>query len=571
MNTTDATSDLRQLSPDLTGAQILIVDDAPANIRLLRNALESQEYRIIAARDGKRALQIAGELRPDLLLLDIMMPGMDGYEVCRRLKQDPATADIPVIFVTIREEKDFLVKAFGVGCVDYVTKPFEKEEVLLRVETHLKMSRLTQTLARQNSELVSANEVLRQEVARREQAEDALQRADEQLSLLSEHEAQRWGIEGFIGKSSTIADVLTSVRRLQTTDSTSVLITGESGTGKELIARAIHFGGPRTSGPFIPVNCSTIPHELAESLLFGHVTGAFTGARSRKGYFELADGGTLFLDEVGDMPLELQPKFLRVLDRSGILPVGGTQERVVDVRIVAATNQDLRARMEQGSFREDLYFRLARAIVRVPPLRERPEDIPLLAEHFLSLFAAEMNIPKHGPLTLSEDVAAILKAYPFPGNVRELKNTVERALIQSGGARIEPRHLDLFFLSQTIPTTPTPVVFASREQQRSLAIKQALTVAQGDTARAAQILGTSPVAVYRCLQELGEDDAFLPAPTDEERIRRYIDKVGDVNNAECCELLGVDHQRASYLLKKMHREGILRREGERRWARYCLP
>ncbi|HEX29920.1 TPA: sigma-54-dependent Fis family transcriptional regulator, partial [Candidatus Poribacteria bacterium] len=357
--------------------QILIVDDLPANLKVLRDALEPEGYNILGASSGEAALKIATGALPDLILLDVLMPGMDGYEVCRRLKRNESTRHIPVIFVTVRDDKEGILEGFRAGGVDYITKPFEKEEVLLRVKTHLEIKLLTEMLAQRNKELERqamelkrANQRLQQEIARRKQAETERDQAEAHLSLISHQEAKRWGIESFIGKSKTIAGILDDVRKLQNVGRTSVLITGESGTGKELIARAIHFGGTRADKPFITVNCSAIPRELAESAFFGHVKGAFTGASSsRKGYFELADGGTLFLDEIGDMPLELQPKILRAIETGTIMPVGATREKKVDVRIIAATNQDLEAKIAEGTFRKDLYFRLAGFTVVVPPLR----------------------------------------------------------------------------------------------------------------------------------------------------------------------------------------------------------
>lgn len=366
--------------------QVLIVDDVPANLKVLRDALEPAGYDILAASNGEAALRIAASALPDIILLDIMMPpGMDGYQVCRRLKENEATQHIPVIFITMKDQKESLVEGFRAGGVDYITKPFEAEEVHVRVENHLEISRLTR-------ELLEKNRELQEEITRREQAEDSLQRADEHLALISQQETERWGIEGFVGQSKTISGILDEIRRLQHTETTSVLITGESGTGKELIARAIHFGGTRAKGPLIPVNCSAIPRELADSAFFGHIRGAFTGANvSQKGFFELADGGTLFLDEIGDMPLELQPKLLRVIETGCITPLGSARERHVDVRILAATNQNLQEKIAEDTFREDLYFRLARYTVTVPPLRNRREDIPLLAEHFLRMFTSEMG------------------------------------------------------------------------------------------------------------------------------------------------------------------------------------
>ena len=400
---------------------------------------------VLAAPSGEVALKIAARNLPDLILLDVLMPsGIDGFETCCQLKQNEETADIPVIFVTAKEEMENVVKGFRVGGVDYITKPFEREEVLVRVQTHLKISRLTKEVIQKNIEL-------QREIDRREQAEDALQKADEQLSIISSREADRWGIAGFVGQSQTIREILQEIRQLHKTGTTNVLITGESGTGKELIARAIHFGGPRAKRSFTTVNCSAILRDLAESSFFGHTRGAFTGATTdKKGYFELADDGTLFLDEIGDMPLELQAKLLRVLEDGCVTPVGGTRENHVDVRILAATNADIQAKMAAGEFRSDLYYRLAGFTVTLPPLRERPDDIPLLASHFLNMFATEMGIETPA---LSQETLAALPTYPFPGNVRELKNIIERALLESGGGTIQPQHLHFLHAHALPPVT----------------------------------------------------------------------------------------------------------------------
>ena len=456
------------MHPKMTVHKILIVDDVPANLKILSDLLEPCGYHILVAPSGEVALKVAAQMQPDLILLDVLMPGLDGFETCRRLKADAATADIPVIFVTAKGEIESLVEGFRVGGLDYIPKPFEEEEVLARVSTHLKNVQLTKALVEKNREL-------QQEITRRERAEDALQTADEQLSMISEREAERWGIAGFVGGSETIRKILGDIRCLQTTGKTTVLITGESGTGKELIARAIHFGGPRAKGPFITVNCSAIPSELAESSFFGHIRGAFTGAATdRKGYFELADDGTLFLDEIGDMPPGLQAKLLRVIEDGCFIPVGGTHEKRVDVRILAATNAHLQDRIEAGDFREDLYFRLTGFTVTAPPLRERPGDIPLLVEHFLKVFAQEMGVsqrqgdmetmgeeessplpPDHSPRipALNREALTAVKTYHFPGNVRELKNIIERALIECRGGDIRPEHLHFIHVHTTPLTT----------------------------------------------------------------------------------------------------------------------
>ena len=492
-------------------AEILIVDDDPVNLNVLRQSLESEGYSIIAAPSGEVALRIVTRTQPDLILLDILMPGIDGFETCRRLKIDKATANIPVIFISARDETESVrfahrrlrltvVEGFRVGGVDYITKPFKEEEVLVRVQTHLKIHRLTQKILQKNREL-------QQQIAMREKAEADLKTADEQLSMISQREAERWGIAGFIGKSQTIAKILKDVSRLQTTGTMSALIFGESGTGKELIARAIHFGSSRAKRPFIPINCSAIPRDLAESLFFGHVKGAFTGATTeQKGQFELADGGTLFLDEIGDMPLDLQSKLLRVLEDGCITPVGGTHEKRVDVRILAATNTDLQSKIAESTFRSDLYFRLAVFTVIVPPLRDRPEDIPLLAEHFLNLLATEMGMEKKP--ALSQESLSALASYSFPGNVRELKNIIARALLESDGKEIQPEHLH--FVSTVSPSSTSTAKKASEtevseipldlNEAEAYLVKRALAQTGGNISEAARLLGISRKRIYRKLR-----------------------------------------------------------------------
>jgi len=489
--------------------KLLVADDNPVNINVLRDALEPHGYEILAAPCGKTALKIAQIAAPALILLDIMMPGMDGIAVCRLLKAADSTRDIPVIFLTARQETESLARAFEAGGVDYVTKPFQPEEILIRIETHLRARRLTRQLTEKNAaleqrtaELTAANERLRQEVSRRERAEDAVQAADEKLAALAGREADRWDVSGFIGKSRTVSRILQDVRKLHHFGATSVLLTGESGTGKELIARAIHCGGQRSPEPFIPVNCVAIPSELAESMFFGHLKGSFTGALTdRKGFFELAHRGTLFLDEIGDMPLPLQAKLLRVLEDGVITPVGAGTGKSVDVRVIAATNVDLHARIAAGTFRQDLYFRLARFTVVTPPLRERPEDIPILARHFLNLFALDMGIRA---AAIQQSALDILAAYPFPGNVRELKNIIERALIESGGKPVEPRHLHLL----EPPAAPAPSPGAaprftdlplSVEAAEEALIRRALSQTNGNIAEAARLLGINRTRIYRKL------------------------------------------------------------------------
>jgi len=562
-----------------TRPKVLIVDDVPSNLKILRDALEPEGYKISGAPNGETALRIAAGALPDIILLDVVMSDIDGYEVCRRLKENEATKHIPVIFVTMKDEKENLIEGFHVGGVDYITKPFEKEEVLVRVETHLEISRLTQ-------ELLQKNEELEEEIARRQQAEDSLQKADEHLALISQKEAKRWGIEGFVGKSQTISKILSDIRKLQSVETTSVLISGESGTGKELIARAIHFGGIRAKGPFIDVNCSAIPGELAESYFFGHVRGAFTGAdTSRKGYFELADGGTLFLDEIGDMPLELQPKLLRVIEDGYVIPVGGTRRKHFDVRIVAATNQDLQAKIAEGSFREDLYFRLTRYPVTVPPLRERREDIPPLAEHFLKMFASEMGMRPEvsaTSATLSNKALSALETYHFPGNVRELKNIIEHALIKSGGSVIKPEHLHFIDVAVASPRVARVALVpdrcdwgdktsGDRIRENSATAKAPLEDEYSLDLRQIEKLMVKRAQKPKDESEISGQPEDQSSLTDEENILAYVRQHGSISNPECRKLLSADRHRATYLLKKMQRYGLLVHKGEHRWSRYYLP
>lgn len=491
---------------DKISSTALIVDDAETNVEILRAALEDDGYKAIEASDGKSALKIAAEQLPDIILLDVVMPGVDGYEVCRQLKANEHTAHIPIIFITSLDDKADVLKGFQAGGVDYITKPFEREEVLIRTRTHLKVSQLTQALRKTNRELTD-------QIEKREQAEKARDRADKRLSLVSEQEAKLWGIGSFVGESESVEKVFNSVRRLhQAGAATNVLITGESGTGKELVARAIHFGGPKAEQPFIAINCSAVPRDLAESLFFGHIKGAFTGAdASREGYFEVASGGTLFLDEIGEMPQDLQPKLLRVLEEGVVTPMGSTAEKRVDVRILAATNVDLKAKAALGNFREDLYYRLAVFPIAVPPLRERPEDIPLLADHFLTMLSDEMGIQRP---ELSEAALSALIAYRFPGNVRELKNIIEHALIVNDNSVVEADQLLLSEarsrqVDRRSPTgTPEGGAHAlevpvNLSEAEAALIEYALERSEHNIANAARMLGTSRPKIYRHLAKQG--------------------------------------------------------------------
>jgi len=483
--------------------RILIVDDTAASLSLLASVLEPRGYEVLAAANGKDALKLADRAQPDLIILDVMMPGHNGFSVCRTLKSEDTTREIPIIFLTSRQETESVVEGFRVGAVDYIIKPFQAEEVITRVATHLKISVLTKELQQRNAELET-------EIKKRHAAEHARERADQRLSAMASQEARRWGLTGFVGQSRHLRRILDDIERLQSFGKTSVLITGESGTGKELVARAIHHSSPRADGPFIPVNCVAVPVELAESMFFGHLKGSFTGATAdRKGHFELADGGTLFLDEIGDMPATLQAKLLRVLEDGEITPVGATRSRRVDVRVLSATNADLHAKIASGDFRQDLYFRLARYTVETPPLRERPEDMPLLATHFLEVFAAEMGVT---PPALDSAALHLLQAHSFPGNVRELKNIMERALILSGGKAIKREFLQLLPSGNTPhPTTAKTAPAKTQDLPLNLEaaehalIQRALEQTNGNVAEAARLLNVNRSRIYRRFPQLGQE------------------------------------------------------------------
>ncbi|HRI15456.1 MAG TPA: sigma-54 dependent transcriptional regulator [Verrucomicrobiota bacterium] len=495
-------------STAVSPARILIVDDVAANRDLLRQTLEPAGCEILLALNGEMALRVAAKAQPDVILLDVMMPGMDGFEACRRLKADDATRAIPVLFITAQHEVGSLVEGFRAGGVDYITKPFQPDEVRARVTTHLQLNCLARALTAKNAELTAANLQLRTEMARRERAETVLAETDARLSLLTEREAERWGIAGFVGRSPALAKVVENIRMLQPL-TTSVLITGESGTGKELVARALHFGGPRAQAPFIAINCAAINKEMAESELFGHRKGSFTGATAdKKGAFELAHGGTLFLDEMGDLPEPLQAKLLRVLETGGIWSLGAQAERTVDVRLIAATNADLDQAMAERRFRTDLFYRLERFTISLPPLRERRDDIPALAAHFAAQFAAEMGraIP-----ALTETAITVLQTHSWPGNVRELRNVMERALISSRGQPVDASHVAIKTQASGPALASSPRISPDVEREFPLNLEEAEAVlirralaAGGGVAEAARLMGVDRGWIYRRLAKRSE-------------------------------------------------------------------
>jgi len=415
-----------------TPATILVVDDDAASLSALFECLRRASYRVLVAQDGTSALERAENGKPALILLDVMMPDIDGFETCRRLKRNQSTADVPVLFLTALSETNEKVKGFEAGAVDYLTKPFQWEEVLARVRTHLRLRAAERAL-------VDANRLLEARVAERtaelESSVAELDRLRRRLQAENSYLQAEIGAEmrDVVGSSRALRAVLEQVERVARSDAT-VLINGETGTGKELIARAVHEASPRRERPLVKLNCAAISAGLVESELFGHVKGAFTGATEKNvGRFQLADGGTLFLDEIGELPLETQVKLLRVLQEREFEPVGSAKTQRVDVRVIAATNRRLEDEVARGKFRSDLYYRLNVFPVEVPPLRARRDDIPELAAHFVERFSRRLG---RSALPLAAHAMAQLVAHDWPGNVRELQNTIELALIVSNGTEI---------------------------------------------------------------------------------------------------------------------------------------
>jgi len=377
--------------------KVLLIDDDASLRRVTEHSLQSSGFHVLSAVDGKQGLAVFQADFPQVVITDIQMPGMSGYEVLRQIKAEHPTTLVIVITAFSSVEK--AVEAMKLGAYDYLVKPFSRDELIMVVE----------------------------------KAFDFLGLQEENQKLKGDLE-QQLDFGHMVGISDRMQHIFEIIRRVAPTDA-NVLITGESGTGKELIARAIHREGSRSTKPFITVNCAAIPANLLESELFGHVKGAFTGAvHDRAGKFEQADGGTLFLDEVGEMPIELQPKLLRALQEMEIEPLGGKM-RTVDVRIIAATNQDVEVAIEEGQFREDLYYRLSVIPIELPPLRERVEDIPLLIEHFLKKFSVGAQ------WKISQAAQDCMLDYSWPGNIRELQNAVERMVVLNRGESIEVDHL----------------------------------------------------------------------------------------------------------------------------------
>ena len=394
---------------------ILIVDDEIANLKLLKELLSREGFQVRPANSPQLAIDSAMAQPPSLILLDVRMPEMDGFEVCMRLKQDERTRDIPIIFISALQDVQDRVRGFNVGGVDFISKPFQDSEVLVRVRTHLELRsmqlHLEEIVEKRTAEVVKLKNQIEQE----------------NIYLRKEIEVKHKH-EEIIGNSEPLRNMLSSAEQVAGTGST-VLILGETGTGKELLARAIHNLSPRKDRQMVTLNCAALPATLLESELFGREKGAYTGAMTRQiGRFEIADGSTIFLDEIGEMPLEVQAKLLRVLQERKFERLGNPETIRVNVRIIASTNRDLARSVAEGRFREDLYYRLNVFSITAPPLRERIEDIPLLVWAFIKEFEKPMGkaIEK-----IPQKSMAALQRYPWPGNIRELKNVIENAMIIS--------------------------------------------------------------------------------------------------------------------------------------------
>jgi two-component system nitrogen regulation response regulator NtrX len=448
---------------------ILIVDDEPGVRTALSGVLRDEGYDVDAAESGEACLERLARQAYDVVVLDIWLPGMDGLATLSRMRE--RQIDAQVVIISGHGNVESAVRAIKMGAFDFVEKPLSLEKTVLVVRNALRQRNLEA----------------------------------ENLALRAKVDAQHQ----MIGESYAMAKLREQVAMAAPTNG-RVLIIGENGTGKELVARNIHGMSRRRSAPFVEVNCAAIPEDLIESELFGHVRGAFTGAvADRRGKFEAAHGGTIFLDEIGDMSLKTQAKVLRVLQEQVMEPVGGSTRIRVDARVLAATNKDLPTEIRAGRFREDLYFRLNVVPIFVPPLRERTEDIALLADHFMAMLAREYG---RRAKIFDADAAAVLQRYPWPGNVRELRNLVERLMIMVPSDRVSSR--DLSFLEHGIVATPQLVVPPSssssiaplhdaRDEFEKQYILRALASQQGNMSRTAEVLGVERSNLYRKMRTFG--------------------------------------------------------------------
>ena len=443
-------------------ARILVIDDEPIVCESLKRILDEEGYEAESALSGKEAFEKMKGHPFDIVITDLKMPGIDGMEVLRTFRKD--YPDSIIIMITGFSTVETAVEAMKLGAFDYIPKPFTPDEVAVVVKKAI-----------EKKNLILENIYLRQELQ------------------------EKYGFHNIVGKSKKMQEIYRIIAKVAVTDST-VLIYGQSGTGKELIARAIHFNSPRREKQFVPVDCAVLSENLLESELFGHVRGSFTGAVTTKpGLFEVADGGTVFLDEVGNISLSIQAKLLRVLQEREFTSVGGTKAKKVDIRLIAATNRDLEKMIKEEVFREDLYYRLNIVPIYLPTLKERQEDIPLLAVHFLRKYADEMGKTVKG---FTPEAMEKLMRYPWPGNIRELENVVERTMVMIDGEMVGAEHLILPGQQEKeIPENQVPLTSEAlkevKKQMREKAVEEiekafvlnALERHQWNVTRAAEEVG----------------------------------------------------------------------------------
>jgi DNA-binding NtrC family response regulator len=442
-----------------TGATLLVADDDPVARDLLTEVLVRDGYRVRAAADGETCLQAAAGEPVDLALVDLRMPGLDGLAVLRRLAA--IQPGLPVVILTAFGSIDTAIEAIRAGAYDYLSKPFRMEEIRLVVRRALEAQRLLHENRHYREELRERNRV-----------------------------------ENLVGQSTPMVAIYKLVARVAGLD-TTVLILGETGTGKEVVARAIHYASARSDRPFVVVDCAALPESLFESELFGHERGAFTGAvTARRGLLETAAGGTCLLDEIGELSLPLQGKLLRVLQERTIRRVGSSEPIPVDIRFVAATNRDLRKLVEEGRFREDLYFRLDVVTMTVPPLRERAEDVPLLAQHFLQKYTTITGKAVRG---FARETLDLLTRHDWPGNVRELEHAVERAVALASSDLLLPDDVPAEIGREASPGPGLPRAGMTLEEVRRWYVGKVLEDAGGNKVRAAELLGIDRRTLYRIL------------------------------------------------------------------------
>lgn len=451
----------------MLSGNLLVVDDEEAIRNVLRRLFRNTQIQVFSAGTGEDGIDIIRDNPIDVLLTDLRLPGINGIEVLKEAKKMDPT--IEIIIMTAYGTIETAVEAMKLGAFDFVTKPFDTLE---RVRRTVELALERRYLKRRNTEL--------------------------EMEL-----SKKYGVENIVGKSKRMEEVFKIIKSVAQTNAT-VLIEGESGTGKELVARTIHFLSRRRSGPFIPVDCASLPRELIESELFGHEKGSFTGAHeSTKGLFRIADGGTIFLDEIGELPLEVQGKLLRVLEEREVRPIGSTSAYPVSVRVVAATNTNLSIAVEEKRFRRDLFYRLNVLPIKLPPLRERKEDIPLLVEHFLKELSQETGVGL--PIRVSPEAMASLLNYSWPGNVRELKNILERTVLINRSTLIDVKDLpeEITRSSHHETGVLTPEIPLSLEAYEKACIERALREHNLDLKACAKALGIALSSLYRKIKQHG--------------------------------------------------------------------